>query len=176
MTGLGKCQLMDTSQQDEFYMGAALELGRQAAAIGEIPVGAVVVHHPSGGEARIVGKGMNRREAECDPSAHAEIVAMREAGVALGLWRLLDCTMYVTLEPCPMCAGAIVNARLPRLVYGCTDPKAGVVDTLFQICTDGRLNHRVDVLGGVCAAEAAGLLKEFFGARRGKGMSREDAR
>jgi len=159
---------MEHVSHDEMYMGAALVLAREAAAVGEIPVGAVVVHHPPGGIARIIGRGMNRREAQCDPSAHAEIVAMREAGAELGLWRLLDCTMYVTLEPCPMCAGAIVNARLPRLVYGCTDPKAGAVHTLFELCSDGRLNHRVEISAGVCAGAAAKILKVFFGSRRGK--------
>lgn len=162
---------MDEIGRDDFYMAAALELARQAAAAGEIPVGAVVVHHPPGHAPRVIGRGMNRREAQCDPSAHAEIVALREAGAALGLWRLLDCTLYVTLEPCPMCAGAIVNARVGRLVYGCTDPKAGAVETLFQICSDARLNHQVEIVGGVAAPAAAALLKEFFGSRRGKRAS-----
>jgi tRNA(adenine34) deaminase len=153
----------------EAWMEQALALARQAAAEGEIPVGALVVWHPAGQEPRIIGRGFNRREAEHDPSAHAEIVAMREAGRALGSWRLLDCTLYVTLEPCPMCAGAMVQARLPRVVYGCTDPKAGAVDTLFQLCTDVRLNHRLEVVKGVMACEAAGLLKEFFARRRAGG-------
>ncbi len=152
-----------------FWMNEALSLAKLAAAAGEIPVGAIVVHHPAGGaggEARIIGRGFNRREAEHDPSAHAEIVAMREAGRALESWGLLDCTMYVTLEPCPMCAGGTVQARLPRLVYGCADPKAGAVETLFKLCTDVRLNLRVEVVGGVMAEECARVLKEFFAARR----------
>jgi tRNA(adenine34) deaminase len=144
----------------------ALALARDAAQVGEIPVGAIVVHHPVGGEPRLIGRGYNLRERDADPSAHAEIVAMREAGKALGHWRLLDCTMYVTLEPCPMCAGAIVNSRLQALVYGARDPKAGAVDTLYQICSDPRLNHRVDVVGGVMGDESADLLRAFFAERR----------
>jgi len=147
-------------------MGEALALAGEAGRVGEIPVGAVVVHHPSGGVARVIGRGYNRREVESDPSAHAEIVAMREAGRELGSWRLVECTLYVTLEPCPMCAGAMVQGRVERVVYGCADPKAGAVDTLYQLCTDGRLNHRMDVVAGVRAQEAAALLKEFFAARR----------
>ena len=147
-------------------MAHALELARAAAAQGEIPVGAIVVHHPENAEPRIIGRGFNRREADHDASAHAEIVAMREAGAFLKSWRLLDCTLYVTLEPCPMCAGAIVQARLPRLVFGCTDPKAGAVATLYQICTDARLNHRVEVIGGIMPCEAAAELKAFFATRR----------
>lgn len=148
------------------WMSEALALARRAAAEGEIPVGAIVVHHATGCEARIIGRGHNRREAENDPSAHAEIVALREAGQALGTWRMVDCTMYVTLEPCPMCAGALVQSRLQRLVFGCTDPKAGAVQTLYQLCTDPRFNHRVDVVGGIMAEEAAALLKAFFASRR----------
>ena len=148
------------------WMSRALELARQAAAAGEIPVGAIVVHHPEGQIPRIIGRGFNRREAENDPSAHAEIVALRQAGQALGSWRLLDCTLYVTLEPCPMCAGALVQARLQRVVYGCADPKAGAIDTLFCLCTDERLNHRVEVLAGILADESAALLREFFASRR----------
>jgi tRNA(adenine34) deaminase len=151
------------------WMNEALALARQAALEGEIPVGAVVVHHPEeGGQPpRIIGRGYNRREADSDPSAHAEIVALREAGRELQSWRLTDCTLYVTLEPCPMCAGAMVQGRVERVVYGCTDPKAGAVNTLYRICSDERLNHRLEVIAGICADEAAGLLKQFFAARRG---------
>ncbi|MEI8194400.1 MAG: tRNA adenosine(34) deaminase TadA [Phycisphaerae bacterium] len=156
---------------DEHWMRTALDLARQAADVGEIPVGAIIVHQPrtAAGEVEgiIIGQGFNRREAQCDPTAHAEIVAMRQAGQALRQWRLLDCTMYVTLEPCPMCAGALVNARLPRLVYGCSDPKAGAVASLYQLCTDSRLNHRVEVVSGLLADEASALLKAFFASRRG---------
>ena len=144
----------------------ALDLARAAAAGGEVPIGCVVVHDPTG---RVIARGANRRVTDHDPTAHAEIVALRQAGQALGHWRLLDCTLYVTLEPCPMCAGALVNARVPRLVYGCDDPKAGAVRTLYQLCEDGRLNHRVEVTGGVLAAEGAELLREFFRAQRAAG-------
>lgn len=147
-------------------MREAIELARQAQATGEIPIGCVVVHDPT---ARIVGRGYNRRESDHDPTAHAEIVALRQAGHALSHWRLLDCTMYVTLEPCPMCAGALVNARIPRLVYGCDDPKAGAVKTLFRLCEDSRLNHGVEVRSGVLAAECAQILQEFFRTQRGLG-------
>jgi tRNA(adenine34) deaminase len=148
------------------WMKEALLLAEQAGTVGEIPVAALIVHHAEGAVPQVIGTGHNRREADHDPSAHAEIVAMRAAGKQLGHWRLTDCTMYVTLEPCPMCAGALVQSRLPRLVYGCTDPKAGAVDTLFQLCTDPRLNHRVEVVGNVLAGESAALLKQFFAARR----------
>jgi tRNA(adenine34) deaminase len=155
------------------WMTEALDLARTAGAEGEIPVGAIVVHHPDGGgEPRIIGRGFNRREADADPSAHAEIVAMREAGRTLGLWRLVDCTVYVTLEPCPMCAGAMVQGRVDRVVYGCSDPKAGAVETLYRLCSDERLNHRLEVIGGVLADESAALLKAFFVSRRGGGRAK----
>lgn len=150
----------------DVWMKHALDLARQAAVAGEIPVGAIVVHHPIAGPARIIGRGYNRREADHDPSAHAEIVALRQAGQELGTWRMVDCTLYVTLEPCPMCAGAMVQGRLERLVYGCADPKAGAVDTLYRLCSDERLNHRVEVVSGILAEPAAALLKAFFAARR----------
>jgi tRNA(adenine34) deaminase len=148
------------------WMLEALELARAAAAGGEVPIGCVVVHDPTG---RVIGRGANRRVTDHDPTAHAEILAMRQAGQTLGHWRLLDCTLYVTLEPCPMCAGAIVNARVPRLVYGCDDPKAGAVRTLYQLCEDGRLNHRVEVTTGVLADDCAEVLREFFRAQRAAG-------
>jgi tRNA(adenine34) deaminase len=160
-------RLYTRAMDDEAFMQEALALARAAADAGEIPVGAVVVHHPPGGTPQVIGRGSNRREADADPTAHAEIVAIRAAGRALGAWRLADCTLYVTLEPCPMCAGAIVNARLPRLVYGCPDPKAGAVATLYRLCTDERLNHRLEVVAAVGAAESSGLLRSFFAARRG---------
>lgn len=146
---------------DTYWMREALALAAAAAARGEIPVGALVVR-----ENVVIGRGFNLREQNCDPSAHAEVVAMREAGKTQGTWRLDGCTMYVTLEPCPMCAGAIVNSRLDRIVYGAADPKAGAVDTLFTICTDTRLNHRVEVVRGVLADECAQVLRDFFKARR----------
>ena len=147
-------------------MRQAIELARQAMAIGEVPIGCVVMHDPTG---NVVGRGSNRRETDRDPTAHAEILAMREAGNTLGHWRLVDCTLVVTLEPCPMCAGAVVNARIPRLVYGCDDPKAGAVKTLYQVCTDARLNHRVEVQSGLLADECAELLRSFFRGQRALG-------
>ena len=150
----------------EAMMREALLEAQKALVLDEVPIGCVIVHEPTG---TIVGRGYNRRQTDHDPTAHAEIMAMREAGKSLGHWRLLDCTLYVTLEPCPMCAGAMVNARLPRLVYGCDDPKAGAVRTLFQICDDARLNHRVHVTSGVLADECAQLLRDFFQKQRAMG-------
>jgi tRNA(adenine34) deaminase len=147
-------------------MQEAIAQAGVALAAGEVPIGAVVWHEPTG---RIIGRGHNRRENDVDPTAHAEIVAMRQAARELGTWRLLDCTLAVTLEPCPMCAGAIVNARLPRLIYGCPDPKAGAVRTLFRLCEDQRLNHRAAVEEGVLADECAELLRAFFQAQRALG-------
>lgn len=139
------------------FMQEALRLAREAEALGEVPIGAVVVH-----ENVIVGRGYNRREIDNDPLAHAELLAIREASRTLGRWRLSGCTLYVTLEPCPMCAGAIVNARVDELIFGALDPKAGAVQSLMQLCTDARLNHRVNVTAGEDAEEASQLLKTFF--------------
>jgi tRNA(adenine34) deaminase len=155
-----------STPSNEQLMRLALDQARMAAAAGEVPIGCAVVHDPT---AHVVGRGFNRRETDNDPSAHAEIVAMREAGQALGHWRLLDCTLVVTLEPCPMCAGAMVNARLPRLIYGCRDPKAGAVRTLFELCDDPRLNHRIEIIENVLADECAAMLQEFFRAQRALG-------
>lgn len=146
---------------DRAWMELALAEARAAAALGEVPVGAVVVI----GDQAVAAAG-NARESASDPTAHAELVAIRRAASSLGRWRLHDATLYVTLEPCPMCAGAIVNARIPRLVYGAPDPKAGAVRTLYQLCEDPRLNHRLSVVPGVAAEEAAALLRSFFQARR----------
>ena len=151
------------SSDHENWMFLALDLARQAAAEDEVPIGCVIIHEPT---AKVIGRGYNRREIDRDPTAHAEIIAMREAASAVGFWRLVDCALVVTLEPCPMCAGAIVNARIPKLIYGCDDPKAGAVRTLYQICEDPRLNHRVEVITGVLADQCAGVLREFFQARR----------
>ena len=148
--------------QDERWMCRALELAREAEAEGEVPVGAVLV---SGGEER--GAGFNAPIATCDPSAHAEIRALRAAGRQLGNYRLPGCTLYVTMEPCPMCAGAAVHARIARLVYGARDPRWGAGGSVFDILRSARLNHRVEVVGGVLAAESAALLGAFFRARRG---------
>jgi tRNA(adenine34) deaminase len=147
-------------------MHLALAEARKALAIDEVPIGCVIWHAPGN---RIVGRGHNRRQIDRDPTGHAEILALREAAKALGDWRLTDCTLSVTLEPCAMCAGAIVNARIPTLVYGCDDPKAGAVRTLYQICTDQRLNHRVEVIAGVLADDCAAILKEFFLKQRNLG-------
>lgn len=152
------------------FMARALELARQAALLGEVPVGAVVVH-----EGEIVGEGMNRREIDGDPLAHAEIRALAEASKRLGRWRLSGTTMIVTLEPCFMCAGALVNARVDRLVYGAADPKAGAVTSLAAVCSDARLNHRLDVVAGVEAEACGAVLKSFFQALRERRSSGRDA-
>lgn len=144
----------------------AIEQAMLAEEAGDVPIGCVIVHEPT---MRVIGHGHNRREADCDPSAHAEIVAMRQAARDLQSWRLEDCLLAVTLEPCPMCAGAIVNARIPKLIYGCDDPKAGAVRTLYQLCEDARLNHRVEVTAGVLATDCARLLTAFFQKQRGMG-------
>ena len=152
---------------DRRFMGEALALAGEAAARGDVPVGALVVM-----EGRIVGTGFNTREHAGDPAGHAEIVALREACRASGRWRVDGATLYVTLEPCPMCAGALVNARVARLVYGAADPKAGAVRSLYQICEDPRLNHRLAVRGGVRAEECAAALQGFFRAIRARGRQR----
>ena len=156
---------------DAIWMGVCLVLARRAAEAGEIPVGAVVVH-----AGRVIGQGYNGRERDADPTAHAEVVALREAGRTLGRWRLDEATLYVTLEPCPMCAGALVNSRVARLVYGCTDPKAGAVDSLYDLVRDPRLNHRLAVTGGIRADECAQLLRDFFRQRRGAPRLRRGGR
>lgn len=142
---------------DELFMKEALRLAEKAQSLGEVPVGAVVVL-----DGEIIARGYNRREIDQDPLAHAEILAIREAASQLSAWRLSGCTLYVTLEPCAMCAGALVNARVDRLVYGAQDPKAGAVQSLMHLCTDARLNHRLEVASGVLEEESAGLLKAFF--------------
>jgi tRNA(adenine34) deaminase len=146
---------------DESWMRRALSLGLAAAEQDEVPVGAVVVHQD-----RIIGSGWNQREQLKDPTAHAEMIAITQASAALESWRLIDCTLYVTLEPCPMCAGAILQARIPRLVYGARDPKAGAVDSLYRLLNDPRLNHAVQITGGVMAAECGRILTEFFEGKR----------
>jgi tRNA(adenine34) deaminase len=151
---------------DELLMRQAIAEARSALALEEVPVGCVIYHVSTD---RIVGRGHNRRESSADPTAHAEMIALRQAAAELGDWRLTDCTAAVTLEPCPMCAGAMVNARLGRLVYGCDDPKAGAVRTLFQLCDDPRLNHRMSITSGISAGECAALLKDFFAVQRSQG-------
>ena len=147
----------------EAWMRYAIEEAKLAADQGEVPVGAVIVH-----DGRIVGRGHNERELGQDPTAHAEMIAIREAAAALESWRLIDTTLYVTLEPCPMCAGALVNARVPRVVWGCSDPKAGATETLYTIGSDPRLNHRFECVSGVLGDECSALLTGFFAAIRAK--------
>lgn len=141
----------------------ALDLARRASEMGEIPVGAVVFETASG---RLLGEGFNLRHTRKDPTLHAEIIAIQAAASTLGDWRLNACSLVVTLEPCPMCAGAIVNARLGRVVYGCADPKAGAAGSLMRLTDDPRLNHRVTPIAGLRADECALLLTDFFKARR----------
>lgn len=143
-------------------MRRALDLAWRAAECGEVPVGAVVCR----GEL-VLGRGFNQRESRSDPTAHAEMLALREAAARIGSWRLTGCTMVVTLEPCPMCAGALVNARVDEVVYGAADPKMGSVDSLHHLCTDPRFNHRVRVVGGILAEPCAQVLQRFFAERRG---------
>lgn len=145
------------------WMAAALAEARRAPATGDVPVGAVVVD----GTGSVIGAACNEREATGDPLAHAEVLALRAAASGRGEWRLTDCTLVVTLEPCTMCAGALLAARIPRLIFGAWDEKAGAVGSVHDVVRDGRLPHRVEVIGGVDADEAAGLLRDFFAERRG---------
>ena len=146
---------------DEYFMRLALREAQRALEHQDVPIGAVVVH---GGE--VIATGCNEREVRQDPTAHAEIIALREAARALGGWRVLDAVLYVTLEPCAMCAGAIVLARVPRVVYGAGDPKAGAAGSVLDVLGEPRLNHRPEVAGGLLAAECGALLSEFFASRR----------
>ena len=146
---------------DEHFMLLALREADRAAEAGDVPVGAVVVH---GGE--VIGIGRNERELTGDPTAHAEIIALREASRKLGNWRLLETVLYVTLEPCAMCAGAIVLSRVPRVVFATTDPKAGAAGSVFDVLAEPRLNHRPEVDSGLFADEAAAQLRDYFAARR----------
>ncbi len=146
----------------EMHMEFALEEAAIAFEADEVPVGAVIVHPRRG----VVARAHNQREQLNDPTAHAEMIAITQAAEALGSWRLDDCMLYVTLEPCPMCAGAIVQARLPQVIYGAIDPKAGACHTLYQIVSDPRLNHRAEVLGGVLAARCGAILTDFFVSKR----------
>jgi tRNA(adenine34) deaminase len=145
------------NESDRRFMSHALDEARVAYDAMEVPVGAVVVR-----DNRIIGKGHNQREELLEPTSHAEIVAIREAARALGSWRLEGCTLYVTLEPCVMCAGALVQARVDRLVFGCLDPKGGGVRSLYRICEDDRVNHRILVEEGVLQQKCASILKDFF--------------
>jgi tRNA(adenine34) deaminase len=146
---------------DVQFMHEALAEARSASAAGEVPVGAVLIH-----DGKILARSGNRTIRDCDPTAHAEIIVLREAARLLGNYRLADTTLYVTIEPCCMCAGAMIQARVPRLIYGADDPKGGAVRSCFEILSNPKLNHRVDVTPGVLAEESASLLQSFFAARR----------
>ena len=150
-------------ERDETHMGQALELARTAATLGEVPVGAVAVK-----DGVVIGRGYNRREIDRSPLAHAEVLALHEAAQTVGAWRLLGVTLYVTLEPCAMCAGAIIQSRVERVVFGAEDPKAGAVGSLYDLLGDTRHNHRVEVARGVRSAECSELLTMFFKALRSK--------
>jgi tRNA(adenine34) deaminase len=147
------------------HMALALDEAETAAREDEVPVGAVILSPDRG----VIASAHNMREQLCDPTAHAEIIAITQAAAALKSWRLEKCILYVTLEPCPMCAGAIVQARIPLVVFGCTDPKAGACESLYQITSDPRLNHRARVLGGVLADRSSTMLVDFFTAKRALG-------
>jgi tRNA(adenine34) deaminase len=149
------------SPNDDHFMRLALREAEKAFELDEVPIGAVIVH-----EQRVIGRGYNQTERLQDPTAHAEMIAITAAAEYLGSRRLLDCTLYVTLEPCAMCSGAIVLARLPRLVYGAKDPKAGACGSLYEITNDARLNHRSSVVSGVMTDESAAMLRAFFGKLR----------
>jgi len=151
----------DAPETDVSFMQDALEEASAAAQRGEVPIGAIIVH-----EGRIIARAGNRTIADCDPTAHAEIVALRAAARELKNYRLLDATLYVTIEPCSMCAGAMIQARITRLVYGADDVKGGAVRSCFSILTHPQLNHRVEVTSGILADESAALLKEFFAPKR----------
>lgn len=148
---------------DEIYMAEALREARDAGKRGEVPIGAIIVR-----QGEIVGKGSNDRETSLDPTAHAEMIAIRRAAERLGAWRLLDCELYVTLEPCPMCAGAILQSRIKRLIFGTPDPKAGCAGTLMNLLQDERFNHRTEVVSGIRQEECSELLSDFFRKLRNK--------
>ena len=156
--------MSEPEKQYEWLMAAALEQAQMAAKLDEVPIGAVVAK-----DGRIIAAAHNRRTLDADPTAHAEMLAIRTAAEVLGDWRLGGCTLGVTLEPCCMCAGAIVLARIDRLVYGAPDPKAGAVQTLYRICTDDRLNHKLEVVSGVLTEQCADVLSSFFKTQRAKG-------
>jgi tRNA(adenine34) deaminase len=155
--------MINITKQDEQFMGVAIDQAKIAEENGDVPIGAVIIH-----KNQIIAKAYNQREQLKDPTAHAEIIALTQAAAALENWHLNGCTMYVTLEPCPMCAGALVLSRMDKLVYGCDDPKTGAVKSLYNIATDERLNHRLEVIGGVLADECSELLQQFFQKRREK--------
>jgi tRNA(adenine34) deaminase len=147
--------------RDEYFMQLAIREAQRAPEHGDVPIGAVVVR-----DGEVLGAGHNERELRQDPTAHAEVIALREAARALGSWRVLESVLYVTLEPCAMCAGAIVLGRVPRVVFGCADPKAGAAGSVLDVLGEARLNHRPEVAGGLLAADCAALLTDFFTSRR----------
>lgn len=162
-----KAQIRD----DSYWMEKALALARRAAALGEVPIGAVLVK-----DGKIIGRGFNRREGKNDPSAHAEMIAIRQGARRLDAWRLTGTTLYVTLEPCPMCMGAIILARIGRLVFGCFDPKAGAAGSLYNLSEDPRFNHRVELTTGIKSTECSLLLSDFFRELRRKKKEYRDNR
>src|SRR6056297_727386 len=149
--------MLTEATQDHYFMQAALAEAAIAENIGEVPVGAILVY-----DGKIIGRGHNLRESSNDPTTHAEMIAIRQAAAHLNSWRLLDCTLYVTLEPCVMCMGAIILARIPRLVYGCRDPRVGAAGSIYNLAEDERFNHRVEVTEGVLQQECSQQLKGFF--------------
>ena len=151
----------NVAHSDELWMQEALRLAQRALDAGEVPVGAVVVH-----QGEIVGRGFNRNILDCDPTAHAEVIALREAGRAVGNHRLNECDLFVTIEPCAMCAGAMVHARIQRLIYGADDPKTGAVHSIMHVLNHPALNHRIEVRGGILAGRSAEILQEFFRSKR----------
>jgi tRNA(adenine34) deaminase len=157
-----------TAPSHEEFMRHAMREAEAALAEEEVPIGAVIVYdEPASGSRRVIAAAHNQREQLRDPTAHAEMIAITQAAQALSNWRLEHCTLYVTLEPCPMCAGAIVLARMPRVVYGAADPKAGAANTLFQLLDDPRLNHRAEIIAGVLAEPCGQILSKFFAEKRG---------
>lgn len=148
---------LNSEQEDQAWMYKAIEEAKKAELIGEVPIGAIIVK-----DGEIIGKGYNLRETKHDPTAHAEMVAIREACDQIGAWRLLDCTLYVTLEPCPMCAGAIIQSRVKRVVYGTSDPKAGCAGTLMNLLQEPRFNHETELTMGVLQSECSDILTQFF--------------
>ena len=159
--GAGQRRKMNDYSNDELWMSEALRCAQRALEAGEVPVGAVVIHY-----GKVVGRGFNRNILDCDPTAHAEIIALREAGTALGNHRLGECDLFVTIESCAMCAGAMIHARVRRLVYGAEDPKAGAVHSALRVLNHPATNHQVEVRGGVLAGKCAEMVQEFFRARR----------
>ncbi|WP_029915306.1 tRNA adenosine(34) deaminase TadA [Pelobacter seleniigenes] len=157
-----------TQEQDRYFMQQALDEAALAEQLDEVPIGAVVVY-----KGEIVGRGHNLRETSNDPTTHAEMIAIRQAAQALDSWRLLDCTLYVTLEPCVMCMGAIILARIPNLVFGCRDPRVGAVGSIYNLAEDERFNHRVAVQEGVLEQECSTQLKNFFQRLRARNKARK---